>query len=236
MDTGFAISAQSISKAGDHQEGVVLLHGLSRSAASMGKMARWLTDSGFVVVNQKYQSRRGSIAELSEQAIGQALNDSRLAECPRIHFVTHSLGGVLVRSYCARHPDVKIGRVVMLGPPNQGSEVVDRLGKWWLFRKILGPAGIELGTAPDSTPNRLGPVKFELGVIAGESSLNWINSLMITGTDDGKVSIERTRVAGMKDHVVVPVMHPFLMKRRRVMELTVRFLNCGSFADETDGW
>ncbi|MDB6174077.1 MAG: hypothetical protein JWL59_3388 [Chthoniobacteraceae bacterium] len=157
---------------------------------------------------------------------------SELASCNKIHFVTHSLGGVLVRSYFARHREPRLGRVVMLGPPNQGSEVVDRLGGWKLFQLINGPAGNELGTGSQSTPNRLGKVGFELGIIAGDRSINWINSCMIAGIDDGKVSVARSRVDGMKEHIVVHSAHPFLMRNSTVIKLASHFLASGCFNPE----
>ena len=211
------------------KEGVVLLHGLCRSKACMTKMEAALGKAGYVVSNIDYPSRSATIGVLSEAVIGSALASPQLADCTRIHFVTHSLGGILVRSYFARHSDPRLGRVVMLGPPNQGSEVVDRLGCWWLFKSVNGPAGSELGTGRDSTPNRLGPVTFELGVIAGDRSINWINSLMIKGSDDGKVSVERSKVQGMKDFLVVHATHPFLMKNPRVIKSAIAFLISGSF-------
>ena len=211
------------------QDGVVLLHGLARTPASMHKLEVALEKEGFRVLNVGYPSRAASIEQLSEAAIGNALANPALAACPRIHFVTHSLGGILVRSYFKRHTLDRLGRVVMLGPPNQGSEVVDKIGSWWIFRQLNGPAGGELSTRSDSTPNALGPVEFELGVIAGDRSINWINSLMIPGRDDGKVSIERTKVAGMKEHLVVHASHPFLMKNEAAIASTIRFLKTGSF-------
>lgn len=228
------IVIQALMTGAEASEGIILLHGLCRSATSMEKMAKGLSDAGFIVVNKSYPSRRGTIEELSESAIGEALKDLRLSESNKVNFVTHSMGGILVRSYFKRHPEKKIGRVVMLGPPNRGSEVVDKIGHWWLFQKLNGPAGGELGTDLYSTPNRLGRVDFELGVVSGDRSINWINSLMIHGSDDGKVSVARTRVEGMKDQVIVHVTHPFLMKRKRVIELTIQFLRHGSFvADST---
>ena len=188
--------------------------------------------AGFEVCNVDYPSRTASIAVLAEEAIKGALSDSKLRACSRIHFVTHSLGGILVRSYFTHHAFERAGRVVMLGPPNRGSEVVDRLRDWWFFRKLNGPAGSELGTEADSTPNRLGPVEFELGVIAGDRSINWINSLWIKGPDDGKVSVERTRVSGLKELLIVHATHPFLMRRRDVIEQTLHFLKTGAFSPE----
>ncbi len=214
-------------------EGVILLHGLCRTSASMHRMESCLRAAGYQVVNVDYPSRRAPIDQLSDSAIGAALADPQFQSCHRIHFVTHSLGGILVRSYYRRHDPGKLGRVVMLGPPNQGSEVVDHLKGWWLYRKLNGPAGNELGTDSGSMPNRLGPVNFELGVIAGDRSINWINSLLIPGPDDGKVSVQRTEVAGMKAFRVVHVPHPFLMNNPSVIRSTLHFLKSGSFDDQS---
>jgi len=210
-------------------EGVILLHGLARTADSMGKLESELVRAGYIVVNVDYHSRTAGIDQLSEKVISAALADPRLRSCDTIHFVTHSLGGILVRAYMEKFSMPQLGRVVMLGPPNQGSEVVDRIGRWRLFKKINGPAGQELGTDRYSAPIRLGPVRFELGVIAGDRSINWINSGMIKGPDDGKVSVERTKVAGMKEHMVYHVTHPMMMKNHEVIDATLRFLVTGSF-------
>ena len=195
----------------------------------MSDMAVFLQRAGFVVVNCDYPSRTDSIEPLSDRAIGVCLKSELLRDCTRIHFVTHSLGGILVRSYFSRNVDARLGRVVMLGPPNKGSEVVDRLGGWRLFKALNGPAGSELGTDDQSTPNRLGGVSFEVGIIAGDRSINWINSMMIKGPDDGKVSVERTKVDGMKEHIVVHTTHPFMMRNREVLRRTLYFLRTGSF-------
>lgn len=236
----------------ENQECVILLHGLCRTSKSMVPMAQALTNAGYRVVNVDYPSRTAGIETLSEDVIGRALQEverrapARLvekspgrtepvpgvpaqAEVTKIHFVTHSLGGILVRSYLSRHSITNLGRVVMLGPPNQGSEVVDKLGAWWLFRKLNGPAGNELGTDTNSTPNQLGAATFCVGIIAGSRSINWINSLLIPGRDDGKVSIERTKLAGMTDHIVVPAAHPFLMRNRIAIQQTLHFLRNGQF-------
>lgn len=211
-------------------EGVVLLHGLARTSGSMERMEEAFRSAGFVVLNVDYASRTASIGALSGEVVGAALADARLRECARVHFVTHSLGGILVRQYFAQDREPRLGRVVMLGPPNQGSEVVDRLKSLRLFRWINGPAGSELGTDKDAVPLRLGPVNFELGVIAGDRSVNWINSRMIPGPDDGKVAVARTKVAGMKEHLTLHVSHPFLMRDPVVIDAALAFVRHGTFA------
>ncbi|MBB5352766.1 pimeloyl-ACP methyl ester carboxylesterase [Haloferula luteola] len=220
-----------LTHAAEKPEGVILLHGLCRRAASMEKMARALNQAAYLVLNQEYPSRKDTIENLSESILPLALDHPKLADCEKIHFVTHSMGGLLVRSYFHRHTDARVGRVVMLGPPNRGSEVIDAIGHWWIVQKLNGPAGSELGTSPESTAHQLGELPFEVGVIAGDRSINWINSLMIHGPDDGKVSVANTRLESLQDHVIVHVSHPYLMKRPQVIELTQRFLRSGSFAE-----
>lgn len=196
----------------------------------MAKMATALQQEGYTVLNVDYPSRTATIEALAGKVIGDALDNPAVKAAGKIHFVTHSLGGILVRQYLKSTRLDRLGRVVMLGPPNQGSEVVDLLGDSTLFRAINGPAGKQLGTGSDSLPNRLGPVEFDLGVIAGDRSINWINSCMIPGPDDGKVSIERTKVAGMKAHLVIHATHPYLMKNTRAIRETIHFLRHGQFA------
>ena len=199
-----------------------------------GFLERALTQAGFKTRNVDYPSRTASIQTLADDAIGKAVGDCQRDGAAKIDFVTHSLGGILVRSYLARHTIPNLGRVVMLAPPNQGSEVVDKLGWLFLFKWINGPAGNELGTNANSTPNKLGSVNYPVGVIAGDRSINWINSVLIPGPDDGKVSIERTRLAGMSDHIVIHTAHPFIMKNREAIRQTIQFLRTGAF-DPTAG-
>ena len=212
------------------RESVVLLHGLSRSDRSMIKMAAALAAEGYDVINVDYPSRKAPIETLAPVAIAPVLADAKATHATRLHFVTHSLGGILVRQYLKEHTIARLGRVVMFGPPNQGSDLVDKLGNNWLFSAINGPAGRQLGTRPDSVPKQLGAVNFELGVIAGDRSINWINSLIIPGPDDGKVSVERTKVAGIKAHLTIHATHPYLMKNSRAIRETIHFLREGKFS------
>jgi hypothetical protein len=209
---------------------VVLLHGLARSAISMNKMQRALIDEGFETANIDYPSREYTIEELAEIAISDGLDACRSnGNVGRIHFVTHSLGGILLRQFLSTREITGLGRVVMLGPPNQGSTAVDQLGEVPGFGWLNGPAGRQLGKGEESVPLKLGPATFELGVIAGNRSIDPITSAVLDDPDDGRVSVEDTKLEGMNDFVVVEHSHAFMMRMHRPIQLTIRFLKSGSF-------
>ncbi|MDN3640262.1 alpha/beta hydrolase [Simiduia curdlanivorans] len=207
---------------------VILLHGLARSPSSMESLEQALTSEGFKAVNLGYPSRQFAIDELAELAITPALE--HCAKEDDIHFVTHSLGGILVRQYLTEYKIDNLKYVVMLGPPNQGSEVVDKLEAVPGFHFINGDAGLQLGTGALSVPNSLGPANFNVGIIAGSKSINWILSALIPGTDDGKVAVERTTLEGMNDHVELPVTHPFMMNNDQVISEVIYYLKRGQFS------
>ena len=214
---------------------VVLLHGLARTARSMNDMETALTQQGFVVANIDYPSRKKTVEELSTQAVSAGVSDCQKARATPISFVTHSLGGILVRYYLANQEIENLGHVVMLAPPNKGSEVVDTLASVPGFKLFNGPAGVQLGTDPLSIPSQLGPVNFSLGVIAGRKTFNPILSQFLPNPDDGKVSVESTKVEGMSDFLVVDVSHPFIMQDKNVIEKTIEFLHNGKFSAESIG-
>ncbi len=218
-----ALSACTAAKA----DCVILLHGLARSADSMSTLANVLNEQGYNTVNLGYPSRDFPIETLVQKAIPPAL-DACAGDQP-IHFVTHSLGGILLRQYLSEQEMPELGRAVMLGPPNQGSEVVDKLRDMPGFYWLNGDAGNQLGTDKNSIPLSLGPAESEVGVIAGDWSINWILSLIIPGPDDGKVSVERTKLKGMADHIVLPVTHPLMMKNDEVIQQVLHFLRHGMF-------
>lgn len=211
---------------------VILLHGLARSEGSMEKLGDALSVEGHKAINLGYPSREHAIETLAVMAIEPALaacNDST-----EISFVTHSLGGILVRQYLADKEIANLKYVVMLGPPNQGSEVVDKLRDIPGFYMLNGDAGMQLGTDQLSVPNRLGPANFDVGIIAGNQSINWILSMLIPGRDDGKVSIARTKLEGMNDHIVLPTTHTFMMQNAAAISQVIYYLANGSFNQKTD--
>lgn len=211
-------------------DAVIVLHGLARTARPMEKLARAAREAGYVAFNRGYPSTTASVQALVDAHLAPLVRDALATGAPRIHFIGHSMGGILIRQYLATYELPQVGRVVMIGTPNRGSELVDRLG--WLapFGWINGPAGNELGTGPDSLPNRLPPATYEAGIIAGTRSYNPAYSAMIEGPDDGKVSVERAKLEGMRDMLVLPVNHTFMMGDDEVVRQSIRFLREGRFA------
>jgi hypothetical protein len=190
-------------------------------------MADAFEKRGFAVSNTGYPSPQYPIEELAPIAI-----EAGVSQCPSgavIHFVTHSLGGILVRYYFEVENDFTPGRVVMIAPPNQGSEVVDNFRRVPGFELLNGPAGLQLGTDTSSVPRQLGPVDFALGVIAGSQTVNPVLSQSLPNPDDGKVSVDSTKVEGMADFIVVPKAHPFIMRAPTVIEQAIAFIESGQF-------
>ena len=215
------------------QDCVVLLHGLARTSKSMNEMGHSLEAAGYRVANIDYPSREKPVEELSSLAVLDGVSACALGAGEKIHFVTHSMGGILVRYFLEHDSIDAIGNVVMLAPPNGGSEVVDNLKNVPGFRLVNGPAAVQLGTTPDSIIASLGPVNVPVGVIAGNRTFNPLLSQYLPNPDDGKVSVERTKVQGMADFIEIEATHPFIMKNREAIDQTITFLRRGRFNHET---
>ncbi len=216
-------------------ECVILLHGLGRTGLSMLALERRLSQQGFVVVNVTYPSLKYPIQALSPLAVDKGLDGCREQGASTIHVVTHSLGGILLRQYLVSNQIDGLSRVVMLGPPNQGSQLADTIQNSaalqslpWL-QSLQPPAAAELVTGETSVPILLGAVNFELGIIAGTNNHRPFIASRIKEPNDGTVTVNETKVEGMKDFIQLPTTHTFMMWNESVLEQTLHFLNQGQF-------
>ncbi len=234
LDACMTTTRTNLVTAAESSDCVVLLHGLNRSYRAMEKMASGLQDAGFTTANVDYPSQTATVEDLARLAVNEGLEKCREANAEKIHFVTHSLGGILLRYEQSENPIPELSRVVMLAPPNQGSEIIDKARDWPTFELFSGEAGLQLGTDENSVPSKLGPVDFELGVIAGTGTINPIFSSMLPDPNDGKVSVESTKVVGMNDFLVVDNNHHSIISNDVVIENTTAFLLTGEFLISTD--
>jgi len=210
------------------RKGVILLHGLARTSRSMRPLDAFLTHRGYQVVNVGYPSCRHPVEVLAQEAIPPAVAALRRQQAGVIHFVTHSMGGILLRAFLASEPLPELGRTVMLCPPNQGSELVDHFGRFSWFRMLFGPAGCQLGTGQEQLPSRLGPAAFPVGILTGNRPGIGLGRFF-PGPSDGRVSVVRAQLTGMRDFLVLPYGHALIMRHRAVLEQVAAFLENGRF-------
>jgi pimeloyl-ACP methyl ester carboxylesterase len=185
---------------------------------------------GFATLNIGYPSRQKSLQSLADdihpavELLGQGIEGS-------LHFVGHSMGGLLARVYLARHRPRRLGRVVMLGTPNAGSELAERLKHLFAYRAFFGPAGQQLGTVRDAGLREMLPaVDYPVGVIAGNQSVYLLASAVLPKPNDGRVSVENTKLDGMADHIMIAASHPWLPGNDQAIEQTIAFLRDGKFS------
>lgn len=208
---------------------LVLLHGLARTRRSLWPVARAAGRRGIVATSIGYPSRRGSIDALAEVVARRI--DANVPDGMPFDVVSHSMGGIVLRAAVAARlvAAERVHRVVMLAPPNQGSELADVLRRWRLFERMMGPAALELGTGEHSVPVSLPPVPFACGVIAGRRTLVPRADRLFGGPTDGRVSVSRTQAPGVADFLVVDRAHPFIMWAPEVLAATFAFLETGRF-------
>jgi pimeloyl-ACP methyl ester carboxylesterase len=208
---------------------VVLLHGIGRTSRSLGKLEQALQQAGFATLNLDYPSRRKPLDLLAEH-IHPAVVDFVEPKKGPIHFVGHSMGGLLARVYVATYRPAQLGRVVMLGTPNGGSEVADLLKKWSLYRSFFGPAGQQLTTHLDGTLKSLPALDYPVGIVAGNRSVDPIcSTLVLPRPNDGRVSVESSKLDGMADHITIEASHTGLPRHRAAIDQAIAFLREGRF-------
>ncbi len=217
---------------------VILLHGLGMGGWAMSRIEQKLAGEGYRVVNLTCPSRTIPVETLAREWLPAQLTAHDVAAAPRLHFVTHSMGGIVVRAW---HDDLRqrgiaipanLGRTVMLAPPNQGTVVAEKLAGFLPFQWFTGVNGHRLGTATDSLPISLGPWPAnagELGILAGD---RWFNPLFIfwfDGPNDGTVAVTHTHLAGERAHRVLPYSHTWLQWRETTLDFVSKFLRTGTF-------
>ena len=209
---------------------MILLHGIGRGASSMAPLSARLAAAGYRPLNLDYPSRSRDLAGLADWLQARVGPWCERID-GRVHLVGHSMGGLVARAFVARHRPLWLGRLVMLAPPNQGSEIADLLAGSRAYRAVFGPAGAQLGTRRDpATSALLGrPDSFEVGIVAGSRALDLAGWAYLPKPNDGKVSVAATRLEGMTDHVVVPATHTFITRHPAAIRATLAFLRDGRF-------
>jgi len=208
---------------------VVLLHGIARTSRSMKKLEHALQGAGFTTLNIDYASRRKPIAALVDDIHPAITRFSAASDAP-LHFVAHSMGGLLVRAYIARYRPAQLARVVMLGTPNGGSEVADLVSRTMLYRAFYGPAGLELTTEHAREFRSLAAPDYPVGIIAGDRFIDPLAGIFVMPKpNDGRVSVRSSMIEGMTDHIVVKTSHPGLPLNAVAIEQTIAFLQNGCF-------
>ena len=209
-------------------ESVILLHGLGDVKLSMLKLENALKDEGYTTKNIGYSTTGETIESLAEKELSEVVERYKKIGFRKIHFVTHSMGGLIVRYYLQDHTLPTGSRIVMLSPPNHGSEVADHFLESKFYKLIVGDVGQELAT-DSNILSELKPIVPEIGIIAGNKSSNKYFSKIIPGEDDGRVAVDNTKLTEMKDFIVVPSTHLTIKYNNEVLKQTVFFLKNGKF-------
>ncbi len=202
---------------------------MARTNLSMLRLANKLSSRGYQIHNLDYPATAHSIEVLADQVLHEVAGPLIEDQGPPLHFVSHSLGGIIIRYYLKHRKVPNLGRVVMLAPPNQGSELADVFREKFFYQTWSGRSMGQLGTGSDSLPLNLGAVDFEVGVITGDQPINPLASRLFEGASDGIVAVERAKVAGMADFLVLPYSHTFIMVRKGVIDQVIHFLENGRF-------
>lgn len=209
------------------RKAALLLHGYGRSGLSMGLLAARLEAAGWATLAPSY-GFGVDLPTILRRLAGPAA--AFAARHDQLDIVTHSMGGLVARALIAAHRPANLGRVVMCAPPNRGSELADLLVSLNLAQAVLGPAHAHLVTRRTAENEALlGTVDYELGIIAGNRSLTPVPARLLPPPHDGKVSVQATHLAGMADHIVLPVPHSLMTAHPASTSQALHFLQQGRF-------
>jgi len=218
-----------VHKAEPATETVILMHGLRGSSRSMHNLKDALLHKHYHVILVDYPSTEYTIQQLAEMTIPPALRKADALGSKKVHFVTHSLSSLILRYYVQNHECEKLDAVVMLSPPNHGSDIIAPFDKWKWFQNYNGPAGMQLDAHGDFIDTLVEPVKFKVGIIMSDVSLHPVMSMILPGNDDGRVTVESAKLQGMQDFIVVHRTHHYLMKNKKVIQLVLSFIKNSHF-------
>ncbi|HEX2861013.1 MAG TPA: alpha/beta fold hydrolase [Lacunisphaera sp.] len=221
----------------DEPDCVVLLHGIGMQSYVMNRLDASLRADGYRVINLSYPSRHLPFEQLAGEYLPARLAENDVGRAPKLHFVAHSMGSLLVRKLIQDARPANLGRVVMIGPPNHGSTAADYAKDNAVLSEFLGGNLVRLGTGEDAIARTLPPADFEVGIIAGEVAINPVFGGVLEGKNDGAVTVESAKLEGMRDFIVVPYSHTVMLWRTEVIEQVRTFLRDGMFSrpEETAG-
>ena len=215
----------------EHNHLVILLHGIMKSSKKMDGLAKFLEKHGFDVCNISYPSTKFALEDLIH-IIHQDIENSGHKKYQYVSFIGFSMGGLLTRAYLNHYKIPNLGNVVFIGTPNKGSEVADFFQNYRFYRMLCGPAGQQLITNQESFKDVLGMPYYSFGVVSGNFSVNLLLSKIIKKPNDGKVSVESTKLDGMKDHIVLRTSHPFMVRNKKIWQYALNFLKHSKFEIE----
>ncbi|NQZ14647.1 MAG: alpha/beta hydrolase [Alphaproteobacteria bacterium] len=224
----FSLPAQ----AGNKEELVVLLHGIARTSSSMNSIESMLQKDGYTTLNITYPSKKKDLNGLAEYLKKEHLIDSLWKDYSHIHVITHSMGGLVARRYFDRYkndiPKDKLGKIIMLAPPNKGSKIADIMQTLLPYKWYYGPSGSELTT--EVQRDIKSDIYYDLGVIAGTKEWPYfVAAFVIPGKSDGRVSVNNTKIKGMTDFLTVNGTHTFIMNKPEVHSQILYFLRHSKF-------
>jgi len=214
----------------EEKECVVLVHGLWRSGFAMRSIANDLEDNGYQTVSVDYPSTQEEIPELVQGYLLKSYEECSLTGAKKIHLVSHSMGGILIRQFLQSYTLPIGSRVVMLSPPNQGSELSEKFGESWWYQWVVGPAGVSLSTNQEGIISKLREIDEPVGIIAAYRDWSFWPNAWLPQPNDGTVSVESMKLAEMDDFILVNSGHALMRFSDEVQSQIRQFLAVGEFA------